>query len=189
MICRSTISFYTILGRKVEAFRFSFLLHFDNAKRLYLSKLNFILSWIILTLYCIRSNTVFEYWIPFITGILFIQNLSLLMWETSHAFNVWHLMLVSYRSREDYAMLNPCTCSKCEISLASTDTPGTVQPSCTGKHVWEVTLSCVIHQLLTCAPPGHLMSKDTGLLDTAYVEKNNTCHWSVRTRYSMTKLE
>ena len=132
MICRGTIRFYTFQIEKQKHSDSTFPLHFDNAKTLYLSKLNFILSWIILTLDCIRFNTVFKHWIPYITGILFIQNQSLLMLEMPHTFNAWHLMLVSYRAWEDSAMLNPGTCSKCEIQLASTEMPGTVQP-------WKLT--------------------------------------------------
>lgn len=60
-ICRSTISFYIVLDRKVEIFWFYFPLHLDNAKTFYLSKLNFILWWIMLTLCCICPNTVFKY--------------------------------------------------------------------------------------------------------------------------------
>lgn len=158
MICRGTISFYTILDRKV-VFWFYFPLCIDNVKTLYLSKLNFILSWIILTLHCIHSNAVFRYWIPYITRILFMQNQSLLMWETSPTFNgdIW----CQCHTEPEKTMPRWIHVLALHVKFSW------LVQTCLGQYsmeVWEATTRCVIHQLLRCAPLSHLMVKDTGPL-------------------------
>lgn len=59
--------------------------------------------------------------------------------------------------------------------------------SCTSVQVREVTTRCVIHQLLRCAPLGHLMIKDTGPLESIIsgsfqsksMGKKSTSQWSI----------
>lgn len=81
----------------------------------------------------------------------------------SPLFNVWHLMLVSYRLTNSL-----CHLLQMWDVAASTDVPGTVQESWSHTSVqgWEITMIYVIHQIPRCAPLGYPINKDISLQES-----------------------